>query len=198
MFIFTKCRTAEGLEFKGLFEVCPQVFADSRGTFLETYSERAFFEAGIAERFVQDNRSQSERGVLRGLHFQKRYAQGKLVRAEAGRIYDVVVDLRAPSETRGQYYSVVLDAGRQNMLYIPKGFAHGFYALTDGAVFTYKCTAFYHPEDEGGIIWNDPALAIDWGFEPGSTPALSAKDSALPLFNPDASYFDTNGVWVGE
>lgn len=198
MFTFTKCYTADGIEFKGLFEAQPKVFGDARGYFLETYSERDFAAAGIRERFVQDNESKSGAHVLRGLHFQKRHAQGKLVRALFGRVYDVAVDLREGSATRGRYYGVVLDSERQNQFYIPRGFAHGFYVLSDEAVFAYKCTDFYHPEDEGGIAWDDPTIAIDWHAVGCTAPVLSDKDTSRAHYDDAAHYFDANGVWIGD
>ncbi|AEE15820.1 dTDP-4-dehydrorhamnose 3,5-epimerase [Treponema brennaborense] len=190
-FTFTPC------SISGLYEIQPKLFGDSRGYFLETYSEKDFFAAGLTMRFVQDNQSSSSKGVLRGLHFQKRFPQGKLVRALSGEVYDVAVDLRVGSPTFGQYHGVVLSAEKQNQFYIPAGFAHGFFVLSDTAVFAYKCTDFYHPEDEGGIPWNDPAFGIDWrALAPGTEPILSAKDTAHPAFDPAAAYFDENGVWI--
>ena len=172
-FTFTKC------PIEGLYEIQPKVFGDSRGYFLETYSEKDFFEAGLKMKFVQDNQSKSSKYVLRGLHFQKNNPQGKLVRALEGQVYDVAVDLRSGSPTFGKYYGVILDSEKQNMFYIPEGFAHGFCVLTDTATFAYKCTDFYHPEDEGGLMWNDSLIAIDWeSIMPGITEKvnLSEKD----------------------
>jgi dTDP-4-dehydrorhamnose 3,5-epimerase len=146
----------------GLYEIQPKVFGDTRGYFFEHYSERDFAEAGLTMRFVQDNQSMSKKGVLRGLHFQKTYPQGKLVRCISGEVFDVAVDIRPGSPTYGKWYGVVLSSEAQNQYYIPEGFAHGFLVMSDTAVFAYKCTDFYHPEDEGGIIWNDKDIGIIW------------------------------------
>lgn len=166
----------------GLFEVQPKVFGDSRGYFLETWSERDFSQAGLDLRFVQDNESQSSRGVLRGLHYQKTHPQGKLVRCIEGEVFDVAVDLRPESATYGKWYGVTLSAERKNQFYIPERFAHGFLVLSETAIFSYKCTDFYYPDDEGGIIWNDPDIGILWP-ETGVPPLLSEKDANLPLFS---------------
>ena len=154
-FEFKKC------PIEGLYEIQPKVFGDKRGYFFEVYSEKDFNAAGLNMVFVQDNQSASTKGVLRGLHFQTKHPQGKLVRAVEGKVYDVAVDLRKGSATFGRYYGVVLDSEKQNQFYIPKGFAHGFYVLTESAVFAYKCTDFYHPEDDAGLMWNDPKIGID-------------------------------------
>jgi dTDP-4-dehydrorhamnose 3,5-epimerase len=167
---------------EGLFEIQPKVFGDSRGYFFEAYSERDFREAGIAVKFVQDNQSRSSKGVLRGLHFQKTHPQGKLVRVIEGEVFDVAVDIRGGSPDRGRWHGVVLSGEKQNQFYISPGFAHGFLVLSDTAVFAYKCTDFYHPEDEGGIIWNDPAIGIRWP-DPGAEYLLSEKDRRLSLFD---------------
>jgi dTDP-4-dehydrorhamnose 3,5-epimerase len=166
---------------EGLYEIQPKVFGDERGYFFESYSQQDFHAAGLTAVFVQDNQSRSTRGTLRGLHFQRRFPQGKLVRAIAGEVFDVAVDLRPGSPTRGRWHGVVLSGETQNQFYIPPGFAHGFLALSDAAVFAYKCTDFYHPEDEGGIVWNDPALGILWP-ELGMDYLLSDKDRKLPGF----------------
>jgi len=165
----------------GLYEIQPKVFGDSRGYFFESYSQRDFEAGGITARFVQDNQSRSVKGVLRGLHFQKTHAQGKLVRAIEGEVFDVAVDLRLHSPTRGKWHAVVLSGEKQNQFYIPAGFAHGFLVLSDTAVFAYKCTDFYYPEDEGGVIWNDPAIGIQWP-DLGMEYILSDKDKKLPPF----------------
>ena len=146
----------------GLYEIQPKVFSDNRGYFFESWSQRDFAAAGIAYNFVQDNQSKSSKGVLRGLHFQKNHPQGKLVRVLSGEVFDVAVDIRKESATYGKWYGVILSAERQNQFFISPGFAHGFLVLSDEAIFAYKCTDFYHPEDEGGIMWNDPAIGIDW------------------------------------
>lgn len=187
---------------KGLYEIQPKVFGDHRGYFLETYSQKEFAAAGLAMAFVQDNQSLSSRGVLRGLHFQKQHPQGKLVRAMAGTVYDVAVDLRTGSATFGKWHGVVLSAEKQNQFYIPEGFAHGFAVLSETAIFAYKCTDFYHPEDEGGLMWNDPAIGIDWkaAVEAAGIQLefqLSEKDTRHPAFNPQGSYFDLQGRWIG-
>ncbi|WP_162428370.1 dTDP-4-dehydrorhamnose 3,5-epimerase [Pontibacter pudoricolor] len=166
-------------EIEGLVEFQPRVFRDDRGYFLETFSMKWFEPLGIQPNFVQDNQSVSKKGVLRGLHFQKPpYAQGKLVRVSSGRALDVAVDLRKDSLTYGKYIACVLDAEMQNVFYIPEGFAHGFVALEDNTTFLYKCTDYYQPSAEGGLLWNDPELGIDWGIE---NPLVSPKDEVLPL-----------------
>jgi len=194
-FEFTRC------SIEGLYEIQPKVFGDSRGYFLETYSEKDFFEAGLTMKFVQDNQSKSSKYVLRGMHFQKLNPQGKLVRALDGKVYDVVIDLRKDSPTFGKYHGVILDSEKQNMFYVPEGFAHGFVVLSETAVFSYKCTNFYHPEDEGGLSWNDPEIGIDWeSVLPGITDKvmLSEKDKKHAAFNKNGSYFDMNGKWIGK
>ena len=196
-FEFKKCMTG-GIEIPGLYEIQPKVFGDARGYFFESYSERDFFEAGLTMRFVQDNQSFSTKGVLRGLHFQTRHPQGKLVRAVSGRVYDVAVDLRNGSATFGKWYGVVLDSEKQNQFYIPEGFAHGFLVLSDTAVFAYKCTDFYDPQGEGGLMWNDPLIGIDWASAaPGIVPVLSEKDGRHPVFDTEKLYFDMGGKWIG-
>ncbi len=164
---------------EGLIEFTPRVFRDDRGYFLETFSMKWFEPFGLQPDFVQDNQSVSKKGVLRGLHFQKPpFAQGKLVRVSTGRALDIAVDLRKGSPTYGQYVACILDAEKQNVFYIPEGFAHGFVALEDNTTFLYKCTNYYAPASEGGILWNDPALGIDWGV---TEPLVSPKDEILPL-----------------
>lgn len=197
-FEFKQCEK-DGLKFTGLYEIQPKVFGDSRGYFLETYSEKDFFEAGLKMKFVQDNQSKSSKGVLRGLHFQTNHPQGKLVRALEGKVFDVAVDLRKGSETFGKYYGVILDAQKQNQFYIPEGFAHGFYVLSDEAIFAYKCTDFYDPYGEGGIMWNDSVIGIDWkSVAPDITqPNLSEKDTKHSAFDLNKDYFDINGKWIG-
>lgn len=171
-FIFTKTKIAD------VYVIEPTIFGDERGYFMETYSEREFAEQGLYYRFVQDNQSKSKKGVLRGLHFQKTHPQAKLVRVLEGEVFDVAVDLRKGSSTYGQWVGVRLSAENHKQLLIPRGFAHGFLVLSESATFTYKCDEFYHPEDEGGILWNDPDVAIDWGAE---TIILSDKDKKHPL-----------------
>lgn len=197
-FEFKKC-FAGGKEIEGLYEIQPKIFGDNRGYFFEVYSEKDFFDAGLKMKFVQDNQSSSSKGVLRGLHFQKRHPQGKLVRAVSGKVYDVAVDLRKGSATFGKYYGVVLDSEKQNQFYIPEGFAHGFYVLSDSAVFAYKCTDFYDPKGEGGLMWNDKEIGIDWkAVAPEIEPVLSDKDGKHPLFDKNGNYFDLNAKWIGE
>ncbi|MBQ8716622.1 MAG: dTDP-4-dehydrorhamnose 3,5-epimerase [Clostridia bacterium] len=147
---------------KGLYIIEPAVHGDSRGYFMETYSLRDMTEAGLDMNFVQDNQSMSVKGVLRGLHFQKEYPQGKLVRVIKGRVFDVAVDLRRDSETYGQWYGVELSEENKKQFYISEGFAHGFLVLSETAEFCYKVTDFYHPGDEGGLAWNDPTIGIKW------------------------------------
>lgn len=161
----------------GLLIIEPKVFGDERGFFYETYHEQRYKNAGFKESFVQDNRSRSTGNVLRGLHFQKRKPQGKLVTVTAGTVFDVAVDLREDSPTFGQYESIILSGDNRLQFYIPPGFAHGFCVLSDIADFQYKCTDFYDPTDEGGIIWNDNSININW---PISEPNLSLKDKELP------------------
>jgi dTDP-4-dehydrorhamnose 3,5-epimerase len=196
-FEFTPC-TVDGITIQGLYEVQPRVFGDNRGYFFEVYSEKDFKAAGLSMKFVQDNQSSSTKGVLRGLHFQTKHPQGKLVRAVSGRVYDVAVDIRNGSPTFGRYYGVILDSEKQNEFYIPEGFAHGFYVLSDTAVFAYKCTDFYDPEGEGGIMWNDPQIGIKWNdVAPEIQPVLSDKDGRHPCFDKDLRYFTIEGKWVG-
>ena len=160
---------------QGLCVIEPTVHGDSRGYFMETYNENDMKEAGLDMVFVQDNQSCSTKGVLRGLHFQKEFPQGKLVRVIKGSVYDVAVDLRSDSETYGKYYGIELTEENKKQFYIPQGFAHGFLVLSDVAEFCYKCTDFYHPGDEGGMAWNDPEIGIQWpqvkGIYQGSTSA---------------------------
>lgn len=147
---------------EGLCVITPAVHGDHRGYFMETYSQRDMAEAGLDIPFVQDNQSMSSKGVLRGLHFQKQFPQTKLVRAIRGSVFDVAVDLRPGSATYGKWYGVLLTEENKKQFLIPRGFAHGFLVLTDTAEFCYKCDDFYHPNDEGGLAWNDPAIGITW------------------------------------
>ena len=163
---------------EGLCVITPAVHGDNRGYFMETYSKRDMAEAGIDIDFVQDNQSGSVKGVLRGLHFQKQYPQTKLVRVIKGSVFDVCVDLRKDSKTYGKWYGVELTAENNKQFLIPKGFAHGFLVLSDYAEFAYKCDDVYHPEDEGGIIWNDPDIGIEW--ENVGELILSEKDKVQP------------------
>ena len=147
---------------EGLSVIIPAVHSDNRGYFMETYSQRDMEENGISIRFVQDNQSQSTKGVLRGLHFQKQYPQTKLVRVIRGSVFDVAVDLRTDSSTFGKWFGIELTEENKKQFLIPRGFAHGFLVLSDVAEFCYKCDDFYHPNDEGGIAWNDPDIGIEW------------------------------------
>ena len=147
---------------EGLYVIEPTVYGDDRGYFVETYNQQDMKNAGLHMEFVQDNQSKSKKGVLRGLHFQKDYPQGKLVRVTKGRVFDVAVDLREGSETHGQWYGIELSDENFKQFYISEGFAHGFLVLSEEAVFQYKVTDFYHPGDEGGIAWNDPEIGIEW------------------------------------
>lgn len=149
-------------EIEGLYVIEPTVHGDSRGYFMETYNQRDMEENGLNMIFVQDNQSFSSKGVLRGLHFQKKFPQGKLVRVIKGTVFDVAVDLRNDSDTYGKWFGIELSEENKRQFYIPQGFAHGFLVLSDTAEFCYKCTDFYHPGDGGGIAWNDPAIGIQW------------------------------------
>lgn len=153
-------KNVAGIE--GLCVIAPTVHGDNRGYFFESYSKRDMEEAGICIEFVQDNQSMSTKGVLRGLHFQKKYSQTKLVRVIKGAVFDVAVDIRAGSATYGKWYGIELTEQNKKQFLIPKGFAHGFLVLSDQAEFCYKCDDFYHPDDEGGIAWNDPMIGIEW------------------------------------
>lgn len=175
------------LGIKGLFALQPKVFSDERGYFIETYNEQDLAALGLDLRFVQDNQSKSSRGVLRGLHFQKTYPQGKLVRVISGEVFDVAVDLRPASPSFGKWVGLLLSGETQNQFYIPPGFAHGFLVISEEAVFAYKCTEFYHPEDEGGIRYDDSTIGISWP-DLGQAPNLSAKDLSLPVFDSARGY----------
>jgi dTDP-4-dehydrorhamnose 3,5-epimerase len=170
--------TVTELPIPGLLLIEPKVFHDDRGFFLETFRAERYAEIGVDVSFVQINQSRSRRHTLRGLHFQRRHPQGKLVRVSQGAVYDVVVDLRAGSETFGQQFGMILDDVDHRQLWIPPGFAHGFCVISEQADFLYACTEVYRPDDEGGIRWDDPDLGIDW---PISDPILSDKDRSLPL-----------------
>ena len=164
---------------EGLKVIEPAVFGDERGYFMETYNQQDFTEAGIDAVFVQDNQSASKKGVLRGLHFQLNYPQDKLVRVVNGEVFDVAVDLREGSKTFGKWFGVTLSAENKKQFFIPKDFAHGFIVLSDYAEFCYKVTDFYHPNDEGGLLWNDPDIGVEWPMPEGMTEKdliLSDKD----------------------
>ena len=163
-------------EIKGLKVITPSVYGDNRGYFMETYNYNDFADAGIDCKFVQDNQSASKKGVLRGLHFQINYPQDKLVRVIKGEVYDVAVDMREGSETYGQWFGVLLSKENKKQFFIPINFAHGFLVLSDYAEFCYKVTDFYHPNDEGGIIWNDPEIGVEWPITEGMELIMSEKD----------------------
>lgn len=164
-------------DIEGVYVIEPSVYGDERGYFMETYSAEEFKEAGLDYNFVQDNQSSSRKGVLRGLHFQKTYPQAKLVRVISGEVFDVAVDLRAGSDTYGKWVGVLLSAENKKQLMIPRGFAHGFLVVSDMAEFVYKCDDWYHPEDEGGIMYN--SCGIDWP-EIDTELILSEKDTKHP------------------
>jgi len=167
---------------KGLKIIKPKIFGDERGDFFESYNQEQFINAGIADTFLQDNQSISKKGVLRGLHFQTgNFAQAKLVRVIKGAVIDVAVDLRRNSATFGKHFAIELNDHNNLIFYIPIGFAHGFISLEEDTIFTYKCSALYNKLSEGGIIWNDSTLAIDWGH---IHPVISDKDALLPAFYP--------------
>ena len=166
--------TVTPCDIEGLYVIEPTVFKDERGYFVETYNQNDMKEAGLD--IVQDNQSMSTRGVLRGLHFQKQFPQGKLVRVVRGKVFDVAVDLRSDSKTYGKWFGVELSAENMKQFYIPEGFAHGFLVLSDEAEFCYKCTDFYHPGDEGGLAWNDPEIGVEWPLEEGVDLIISEKD----------------------
>jgi len=173
----------KAFDIKGPIEIIPKIYWDHRGYFLESFNKHVFWEYGIPTDYVQDNQSYSRSGIIRGLHYQESpYGQDKLVRVISGRALDVVVDLRKDSPTYGEHLKVYLDGALHNMLFIPKGFAHGFAALTE-CVFSYKCSEYYHQEAESGIRWNDPTLGIDWEID---SPIVSGKDDQLPLFKSKA------------
>ena len=185
----TKC------PIEGLYIIEPAVHGDKRGYFMETYNQKDMQECGLNMVFVQDNQSMSVKGVLRGLHFQKEFPQGKLVRVIKGSVFDVAVDLRAGSQTYGQWFGVELTEENKKQFYISEGFAHGFLVLSDEAEFCYKVTDFYHPGDEGGLAWNDPAIGIKWpqliGEYPGNADASGYKledGTALNLSDKDQKW----------
>ena len=163
-------------KIRDLYIIEPTVFGDERGYFMETYSKKDFFEAGLTMEFVQDNESKSRKGVLRGLHFQTQKTQGKLVRVTSGAVYDVAVDLRKGSPTYGQWEGVLLTSENKKQFYVPEGFAHGFLVVSDEATFNYKCTNFYAPEYDGGVLWNDPDIGVEWPLEGIDEILLSEKD----------------------
>lgn len=174
-------------DFEGLYIIQPKCFEDERGYFFESYNENVFKKNGLDLKFVQDNQSMSQKGVLRGLHFQQPpYAQGKLVRVIKGAVLDVVVDIRKKSKTFGQHFTIELNDKNKKMLYIPEGFAHGFLTIEDNTIFFYKCTNFYYKPSEVCILWNDPLLNINWGI---ANPIISEKDTQGILFSELKSLF---------
>lgn len=159
----------------------PTLLGDERGFFMETFRQSLFDELTGGKPFVQDNHSRSTQGILRGLHYQIQYPQGKLVRVVSGKVYDVAVDMRKNSPTFGQHVGVVLSAENKRQFWVPEGFAHGFYVMSDSADFVYKCTDYYAPKHDRGLRWNDPELNINWPLVNGEQPTLSSKDSDAPL-----------------
>lgn len=168
--------TVETCDIEGLKVITPAVYGDERGYFMETYNYKDFKEVGLDVEFVQDNQSSSKRGVLRGLHFQINFPQDKLVRVVSGEVFDVAIDLREGSSTYGQWFGVNLSAENKKQFFIPKNFAHGFLVLSETAEFAYKCTDFYHPNDEGGLAYNDAAIGIEWPIPEGMELIISEKD----------------------
>lgn len=175
-------------EIKGVYVIEPEIHVDQRGYFMETYNENEFLRNGLNYVFVQDNQSESSRGVLRGLHFQKKFPQAKLVRVLRGEVFDVAVDLRKGSPTYGKWTGIVLSEANRKMFLIPRGFAHGFLVLSDKAVFSYKCDAFYHPEDEGGILYSDPDVGVIWPIQENEL-ILSEKDKKHPTLKESRTEF---------
>ena len=172
--------TVETCDIEGLKGITPTAFGDKRGYFMESYQANDFKELGIDTVFVQDNQSSSTKGVLRGMHYQINFPQDKLVRVISGEVYDAVVDLRKGSHTYGKSFGVLLSAENRKQLFIPKGFAHGFVVLSDYAEFFYKVSDFYHPNDEGGLLWNDPDVAIDWPIKDESELNIIERDQNWP------------------
>lgn len=187
-------RNVGGIE--GLFVIQPAVHGDSRGYFMETYNARDMKDAGFDIVFVQDNQSCSSKGVLRGLHYQKQYPQTKLMRVIRGKVFDVAVDLRSESPTYGKYHGEILSADNKKQFLVPKGFAHGFLVLSDFAELCYKCDDFYHPNDEGGVAWNDPLIGIQWPMLSGKYKGTSSADGyvmdGVPL-----NLSDKDQQWLG-
>ena len=182
---------------EGLYVIEPAVHGDSRGYFVETYNQNDMHEFGLDMVFVQDNQSMSTKGVLRGLHYQKQYPQGKLVRVIRGSVFDVAVDLRSGSPTFGQWYGVELSAENFRQFYISPGFAHGFLVLSDAAEFCYKCTDFYHPGDEGGLAWNDPDIGIAWPGVQGPYPGSASAEGYCLSDGTPLNLSDKDHKWAG-
>ena len=182
---------------EGLCVITPAVHGDHRGYFMETFSQRDMAEAGLDIPFVQDNQSMSVKGVLRGLHFQKNYPQTKLVRAIKGAVFDVAVDLRSGSATYGKWYGVLLSEENKKQFLVPRGFAHGFLVLTETAEFCYKCDDFYHPNDEGGLAWNDPAIGIEWPEVTGTYPGSASAEGYTLSDGTPLKLSDKDQKWLG-
>lgn len=188
-------KNMNGIE--GLYVITPTVHGDDRGYFMETYNQNDMKEAGLCQVFVQDNQSMSTKGVLRGLHFQKEYPQGKLVRVIKGEVFDVAVDLRDGSATYGKWYGVRLSEKNKKQFFIPKGFAHGFLVLSEEAEFCYKCTDFYHPGDEGGLAWNDPAIGIEWPEVMGEYKGTANADGYTLSDGTPLNLSEKDQLWQG-
>lgn len=182
---------------EGLYIIEPAVHGDERGYFMETYSKRDMLEAGLDLDFVQDNQSMSVKGVLRGLHFQKEFPQGKLVRVIKGKVFDVAVDLRKGSSTYGKWFGVELSEENKKQFYIPEGFAHGFLVLSDVAEFCYKCTDFYHPGDEGGLAWNDPEIGIQWPEVMGEYKGSASSEGYTLTDGTPLNISEKDRKWLG-
>ena len=190
-FTFEKCGGIEGR-----YLIHPKVFGDNRGYFMETYNQKDMEEAGLKMQFVQDNQSMSVKGVLRGLHFQKNFPQTKLVRVIKGSVFDVAVDLRSGSDTYGKWYGIELTEENKKQFLIPRGFAHGFLVLSDTAEFCYKCDDFYHPNDEGGMAWNDPEIGIEWPMLEGEYKG-NADSEGYTVDGTPLNLSDKDKKWLG-
>ena len=188
-------KNAGGIE--GLCVIEPAVHGDARGYFMETYSQRDMEENGLDMVFVQDNQSCSTKGVLRGLHFQKEFPQGKLVRVIKGSVFDVAVDLRADSKTYGKWYGIILTEENKKQFLIPKGFAHGFLVLSDTAEFCYKCDDFYHPNDEGGLAWNDPQIGVIWPQVTGTYAGTASAQGYVLEDGTPLNLSEKDQKWLG-
>lgn len=186
-------------QINGVYIIEPKIFGDNRGYFMEIYNKKDFVKAGLNMIFVQDNESKSSKGVLRGIHFQRKHSQGKLVRVTYGEVFDVAVDLRIGSKTYGKWEGIILSEENKKQFYIPKGFAHGFLVLSDEAVFNYKCTDFYAPEYEAGIRWDDPYININWPLDKIENIILSKKDKINPsLRELDLSKYPDFNIYTKE
>jgi len=181
-------------KINGVYVIEPKVFGDNRGFFMETYNKQDFFEAGLTMEFVQDNESKSKKGVLRGLHFQTKHTQGKLVRVTEGKVFDVAVDLRSGSPTFGKWEGVILTAENKKQFYVPEGFAHGFLVMSDVAVFNYKCTDYYAPQHDSGLLWNDEDIDIQWPLDGIEEILLSDKDKVQKKLKDLEILFEYKGV----